>query len=85
MRFNIELTEVNRMEYDYSKLYGKIVERYGTQARFAEAMGLSERSISFKLNGKVDWRQDEIMKACDLLRIKNSDIPAYFFTRKVQY
>ena len=33
------------MSYDYSKLSGRIVEKCVTQACFAEAMGLSERSI----------------------------------------
>lgn len=72
------------MPYDYSKLSGKIVEVYGTQARFAEAMGLSERSISLKLNGKVPWKQPEIVRACEMLGIELTEMPAYFFTMKVQ-
>lgn len=70
--------------YDYSRLSGLIVEKLKTQARFAEAMGLSERSVSLKLNGKVGWKQTEIAKACNLLGIKQSRIPAYFFTIQVQ-
>jgi hypothetical protein len=38
------------MEFDYSKLNGRIVEIFGTQLNFSVAMGLSERSISLKLN-----------------------------------
>ena len=41
---------VRIMPYDYSKLNGRIVEKCGTQANFAEMMGLSERTISLKLN-----------------------------------
>lgn len=67
------------MSFNYSKLTGKIVEVFGTQLRFSEAMGLSERTISLKLNSKVEWKQGEINKACSLLGIDISDIPAYFF------
>ena len=41
------------MAYDYSKLLGRITEKFGTQARFSGAMGMSERSLSLKLNSKV--------------------------------
>lgn len=72
------------MAYDYSKLLGRITEKYGTRARFSEAMALSERSLSLKLNSRVAFKQPEITKACSLLEIDDADIPAYFFTLKVQ-
>lgn len=67
------------MKFDYSKLNGRIVEIFGTQLNFAMAMGLSERSISLKLNNKVSWKNTEIAKATKLLKIKSSEIPKYFF------
>ncbi|OTP10403.1 hypothetical protein A5844_002103 [Enterococcus sp. 10A9_DIV0425] len=72
------------MCYDYSSLLGKIVEKYGTQFNFAIAMGLSERSISLKLNDKVPWKDNEIMKASKLLDLDMTDIHKYFFKEKVQ-
>lgn len=48
------------MTKDFSKLSGKIVEKYGTQYNFAIAIGLSERSLSLKLNNRVGWRDEEI-------------------------
>ena len=72
------------MPYNYRKLIGKITEIFVTQARFAEAMGLSERTISMKLNGKIGWKQDEIVRAAKLLNIDLEDIPAYFFVIMVQ-
>lgn len=72
------------MAYDYAKLNGKIVEKCGTQAVFAERMGLSERTISLKLNNKVAFKQPEIQKALSILGLTESDIQAYFFTLKVQ-
>jgi len=70
--------------YDYSKLLGRIIEKFGTQSKFAEAMKVSERTISLKLTGKVDWKQREIESARSLLELAEFDIPAYFFTLKVQ-
>lgn len=72
------------MAYDYAKLNGKIVEKCGTQAVFAERMGLSERTISLKLNNKVAFKQPEIQKTLPILGLTESDIQAYFFTLKVQ-
>lgn len=67
------------MPYNYSKLLGRIVEKVGTQGRFADKMKVSERSISLKLNGKVGWKQDEIARACKILSINDEDISTYFF------
>lgn len=67
------------MPYNYSKLLGRIVECVGTQAAFAEKVGLSERTVSLKLNGKRAWKQPEIEKACEVLSIEKSDIDKYFF------
>ena len=72
------------MEYDYDKLIGKIVEKFYTRKRFAMAMGMSERTLSLKMNNKIDFTQDEISKACEILEIKHTDIPIYFFTQVVQ-
>lgn len=72
------------MTFDYSSLNGKIIEKFGSQYNFAKAMGISERSISLKLNGKVGWKQIEIAKAVEVLEINCTDIPKYFFNLVVQ-
>lgn len=72
------------MTYDYSKLSGKIIEVCGTRANFAELIGLSENSVSCKMNGKVGWSQKQIEKARKVLGINASEISDYFFTVKVQ-
>ena len=72
------------MSFDYSKLSGKIVEKYGTQYNFAIALGLSERSLSLKLNNRVPWKNTELQKAIELLDIPEKEIGAYFFNLKVQ-
>lgn len=72
------------MAYNYRKLLGKIVEAFGTQSEFAKAMNISEHSLSTKLNNKVNFKQPEISKACELLDIDSSEISDYFFTVEVQ-
>ncbi len=67
------------MPYDYSALWGAIYKKCGTQAVFAEKIGLSERSVSLKLNGKIGWKQAEIDRACTVLEIPKKSIPDYFF------
>lgn len=71
------------MSFDYSKLLGRIVEKYGTQYNFAVALGVSERTLSLKLNHKVRWKDSDIIKALGLLDLKIEDIPDYFFEEKV--
>lgn len=72
------------MSYNYSKLKGRIVERFGTQQKFAEAMGWSERTLSLKMTNKVFWKQPEISKAAELLEINANEIREFFFTQEVQ-
>jgi hypothetical protein len=71
------------MKYDYSKLNGKITEKYDKQYAFAIDMGWSERTCCLKLNNKVQWKQSEILKACKLLDIEEHEICTYFFAIKV--
>ena len=72
------------MAFDYNKLRGRIVEKFGNQSEFANAMGLSERTISLKINGKRPWKQEEILKAIQILGLTDDDIQDYFFTLTVQ-
>lgn len=70
--------------YDYRKLRGRIREKFGTQAEFSKIIGLSEVSVSNKLNNVVDWGQEEMENAISALEIPYSDIHAYFFTHAVE-
>lgn len=72
------------MAFNYNKLRGKIIEKFGTQGRFAKAMGVSERTLSLKLNNRIFFSQDEITIISELLKIKSSEIQVYFFEKEVQ-
>lgn len=69
--------------FDYSKLRGRIKEKYNTQDEFASAIGLGRVSLSKRLNNQLDFSQGEIKTAAVALGIEASEIPAYFFTLKV--
>lgn len=72
------------MAFNYSKLEGRIREVCKTNRAFAEQIGLSEHSVSYKLSGKSPWKHTEIYKACEVLGISDGDIPLYFFVVEVQ-
>ena len=63
----------------YGKLREKIKSKFKTLGEFAKAIGMSQCTISFKLNGKVGWKQAEIEKICQLLDIPMAEIYEYFF------
>ena len=66
------------MQYDGSKLRGKIVEVFKTQANFAKAMNVSEHTISLKLSGRIAWRGDEMTRAAKFLSVAPDEIASYF-------
>lgn len=72
------------MEFDFSKLRGLIKEKFGSDAKFAQELGLSTSGLSGRLNNKVPWRTEEIPRACELLGIHAAAISVYFFTQKVR-
>lgn len=71
------------MIFSSSKLRGRIIEKFGTIGKFAESLGCSSQTISNYFNGTTNLSQDKIIQWCELLDIKEKDIPAYFFTPKV--
>ena len=72
------------MEFDNSKLVGRIIEKFGKQYAFAVALGTSEHTLSSWLTGKTQMKREVIFRMADILGITDSEIGSYFFTRKVQ-
>lgn len=68
------------MFFKYNKLRGRIVEKYGTQERFSEAIGLSNVSVSKKMTGRTQFKQADIILWCEKLEIPFKEIGFYFFT-----
>lgn len=70
--------------FDYTKLCNRITELFSCDVNFAIKMGISERTLSLKLNNKSEFKQSEIIKASKLLKLSNKEILSYFFNFKVQ-
>lgn len=72
------------MEFDFSKLKGRIIEKFGSRKAFGEAMGLRAEQLSRRLSSQTPWTPQETLRAVDLLGIDPLEISDYFFTLKVQ-
>ena len=70
------------MQFDHSKLLGRIIEKFGSQRALATAIGWTESKLSARLNNSVQFDTEEIIMLCapDVLDIPSEEIPAYFFT-----
>lgn len=72
------------MNFDYRKLRASIKEKYGTQEKFAKALGIGYVSLSKRLNGALQFSQNEIKRAIEILGLPCTSIPEFFFDQKVQ-
>ena len=72
------------MPMDYSKLIGRIVEKFGSRTAFAEAMGMKSEALSRRLNNRASFQTDEYIRACELLDINPKEMHQYFFTPKLR-
>lgn len=72
------------MEFDHSKLAGRIKEKFGSQSALAKHLGWAESKLSNRMNNKKAFETDEILALCrpDCLDIEALEIPKYFFTPK---
>ena len=57
--------------YTYDKLRGRIIEKFGSQ--------ISDVSVSKKMNGWVQFDQEDILKWSDALDIPITEAGIYFF------
>ena len=69
------------MSFKYNKLRGRIIEIFGSQAKFAEKIGQSEQIVTAKLAGRSSFTQDNIVTWSEALDIDQNDIGSYFFAR----
>lgn len=74
------------MAFDFSKLRGRIVEKFGTCAAFAEAVGLPRSALSDRLHNRVMIDSDEIIQWSrpEILDIPAEEIHNFFLTPKVR-
>ena len=72
------------MTYKRDKLQARIIEVFGTQQAFAEAIGMDKTTLSKLLRDGRDWRGSSLIKAVEVLRISPSEIDSYFFDPAVE-
>ena len=63
------------MEFDNSKLRGKIKEVFGTELNFCSKLGMAGSTLSAKFS------RSEILKIVSLLKIDKKDIFEIFFLK----
>ena len=67
------------MRYKTEKLQTRIVERFGTQKAFADAIGMEKSTLSRYLSQGKDWKGSLLIKAVEVLEIPTNEIDSYFF------
>jgi len=67
--------------YDYSKLRGRIIEKFGSMSAFADALGTSRVTVSLKMNNEAGFTRDNIIKWSELLEIPEEEYAQYFFCK----
>lgn len=67
----------------YNKLKGRIVEKFGSQAKFAAALGMTENTVSRKMQDKVEFSKDDMVRWAELLDIDSSKFWDYFFADRL--
>lgn len=68
--------------FNSDRLKQRIIEKYGTQKAFADALGVNKSTVNRYLSGR-EWRGTTMLKAARLLDIPAEEVDAYFFEPKV--
>lgn len=69
--------------FNHSKLRGKIKEKFGSESKLAETIGLSPTSLSYRLNNGVEFSSTEIYQIIMVLGLESFEIRDYFFEENV--
>ena len=71
------------MEFRYSKLRGRIVEKCGSITAFSEKIKISRAALNNKLSNRTDISREDIIEWSTILEIEPKDYASYFFDIKV--
>ena len=71
------------MAYKTEKLEARIIEKFGTQKDFADALGIHKSTLSRYISDGHDWKGSTLIKAIRLLEIPEDQIDGYFFAPRV--
>lgn len=66
--------------YNYNFLKGKIVEKCGTQTKYAEQLGITIQALSKKFNNVNTFSQDQIDLSIRILDLSSEEVKKAFFS-----
>ena len=72
------------IKFDYSKLRGKIREKFGSYEKLDSEISFTTVTLSRKLNNKGYFGSNEIMELIKALGIEEEEVNEYFFNVKVR-
>lgn len=72
------------MEFDYSKLLGRIREYGYTQKTLAAAVEMSVSQLNQCLKNKANFKHSKILAICKVLDISLGEIGAFFYALKTR-
>ena len=72
------------MEFDFSKLLGRIREYGYTQKTLAIRIGMSASQLNQCLKSKSNFKHNKILAICKVLDITVSEIGPFFYTLKTR-
>lgn len=67
------------MGRSYDELRRKILGKYGNLGPFAGELGIQPGTLSLKLQGRTDWKREEIEKTANLLDLDATEVWLIFF------
>ncbi len=77
---NAEDGKEKAMSYNFAKLRGRMVEKSVSAEDLAHQIGMARPALSLRLNGKRQFRLNEVERIVAALDIPADKIAAYFFT-----
>lgn len=72
-----------KIQFDYRKLRGKIIEMFGSVSAFCEALGKNRSAFTMKLKDGTSMKAEEVIQIANALGIEDYRYTEYFFTPKV--
>lgn len=72
----------DELKFDYSELRGLIRQYFGTNEKYAEAIGISEVALYDRLAGRVDFKQKEMLLSKKFFQLDADGLLRVFYTLK---
>lgn len=64
----------------YPELRKLIDSNYGDAKKFADELGISYVTLNQRLQGRIQFKQDEIKKISELFKLSPEEVVTIFFT-----